>query len=68
MNLQNYLRNLKPSERIDFAEKCGTTVAYLYQVAGKHRMPGAGLCRRIEAESQGEVLKEILRPDYFASG
>lgn len=35
--LAEYLRGATPSERIETAELAGTSVNYLYQLAGSHR-------------------------------
>lgn len=66
MELRDYLKALKPELRERLAAAAETTVPYLYQLAGGHRMASARLAIRIEDASQGEVTREELRPDIWA--
>ncbi|MDH4228956.1 MAG: helix-turn-helix domain-containing protein [Nitrospirota bacterium] len=54
-----------PRERDRLARECGTTVGYLYQVAGGHRRVGVSLALRLERATSGAVCRCNLRPDLF---
>lgn len=62
-----YLRTLDPESRIEFAERCSTSVGYLYKAisVAAHREVrlGGDLVVAIERESGGFVRCEDLRPD-----
>lgn len=63
MDLKSYLKELNQPDRIDFAERCGTTPAALRNVAYGQRKASAGMCINIERESKGAIRCESLRPD-----
>ena len=65
MNMKQFLNQASPDGREVLAMTIGTTVAYLYQIAGGHSRPGALLCRQIETATHGLVTAEELRPDIF---
>ena len=65
MELRDYLKILDPAAREALAAASATTLGYLYQLAGGHRLPSAHLCNRLEAASDGQVTREELRPDLF---
>lgn len=65
MKLDAYLRSISPSARKRFAIKAGTTVGYLYQIAGGHRVVGAKLALDIEQACGGQVSRNKLRPDLY---
>jgi DNA-binding transcriptional regulator YdaS (Cro superfamily) len=65
MKLREYLKTLTPEQRMDYATRCGTTDAYLFQLAGEHRQPSAQLSRKLAEESGFSVLPQDLRPDIF---
>lgn len=67
MELSDYLKTLEPKDRESFAAKAGTTVDYLYQIAGGHRSAGPKLANRLEKASKGAVERIRLRPDVFGS-
>lgn len=72
MNLKQWLNKASESERDAVAEKAGTTVAYLWQIAGSHREAGAKLARRISSATEivtpdRVVTAADLRPDIFGS-
>lgn len=48
-----------------FAKKAGTTVAYLRQLAGKHRKASAELAIALETASDCQITRSELRPDYW---
>ena len=68
MKLAEYIRITARRERQRVAQSCGTTVGYLYQIAGGHRQPGVPLSLRIEAATRGHVCRCTLRPDVFPPG
>jgi len=63
MDLTEYLKSLTPKARNSFADRCGTTVGQLRQVAGGYRRAGESLAINIERESGRQVTCEDLRPD-----
>ncbi len=65
MKLADYIRITTRRERLRVARCCGTTVAYLYQIAGGHRRPGVPLSLRLEEATRGGVCRCTLRPDVF---
>ena len=71
MNLRDWLNQAKPEERQALAEKVGTTVPYLWQLAGKHRKGSATLIVAIaraskEVTPDREMTPAALRPEIFA--
>jgi len=65
MRLAQYMRAGGPGGRERLARASGTTVGYLYQIAGGHRRAGAPLALRLEAATGGAVCRCRLRPDLF---
>lgn len=65
MNLRDYIKSLGPERREDYALRSGTTVAYLFQLAGGHSKPSGQLARRLATESGFLVSTQELRPDIF---
>lgn len=66
MRLNEYLKSLaRQSEGAceEFAEKCGTTIGQLRNVARGHRRAGESLAINIERETAGKIRCEDLRPD-----
>lgn len=58
--LLRFLRSMTKEQREAFAEKCGTTVVYLYQLAGHAEPnPQLQLAVRIVKES-GRVHKKLM--------
>ena len=51
MNMTEFLRAASKRERAEVAERCGTTVRYLWQLAGWHRNAVVRLAARIEAHA-----------------
>lgn len=68
MDLQTYIRGLDPEAREAFAAKAGTTVMYLYQLAGGHRTPSDTLARSLHLASKGAVSLHSLRPQTWPPG
>lgn len=65
MFLDHYMRITTRRERERLARDCGTTVAYLYQLAGGHRRASAALALKLERASAGVICRCDLRPDLF---
>lgn len=55
MDLLTYISD--PAKRAELAVACGTSPAYLYQLATGRRRPKARLAERIEEATSGEVCK-----------
>lgn len=54
MNIRDWFKSTDDIERAQVAEAAGTTVAYLQQLAGFHRLPSRSLAKRLE-----KATKEI---------
>ena len=67
MEIKKYLETLNPAEKQQFAVDCGTSIAYLSQLAHGHRMAGAKAIAAIERASGGVVTYRDLRPDLYPS-
>ena len=79
MNMTEFLRAASKRERAEVAERCDTTVPYLYQLAGRHRNAGVPLAARIEAHTadlasrtQGRLREVpgrtlVLHPEQYKS-
>lgn len=62
MNLRNYLLSLSKAERAGFAERCGTSFAYLQQIGYGHRTCTPDIAINLERESKGVLRCEALYP------
>lgn len=65
MDCRAFLKTTPPEERIRVAERAGTTVAYLKQIAGGHSRPSADLAVRLELASGRRMTREELLPEFF---
>lgn len=65
MTLAEYMKTLSPEQKESYAQRCGTTVAYLFQLSGGHSKASGPLARTLGAQSGGLVQLEALRPDIF---
>lgn len=54
----SYYSSLSAGEKTEFAERLGTSVAYLSQLANGHRNPGGKILRLIYSASGGQVSAE----------
>lgn len=63
MDLKTFLKSMSLTERVGFADKCGTTYPHLRNVAYGLRKAAEKLSIAIERESGGLVRCEELRPD-----
>lgn len=68
MDMRTFLQTSTASERELLAKAVGTTVAYLYQIAGGHRDPSPTLAIQIHRAKDGLVSCHGLRPDIFPEG
>lgn len=55
MRFYNFYRSLSKDGKVDFADRVGTSYAYLSQLATGHRRPGWEMARAIIAASEGLV-------------
>ena len=60
MNLKKYLMALSPTERSEFARRCGTTIGHLSNVMNGHKPCSPELAVAIERESGGDIRGEGL--------
>lgn len=71
MTVKEFLQktHFDKAERTRVVRLAGTTVAYLYQLAGGHRTAGAKLAQRLEAATAkcryGKIHKSDVRPDLW---
>lgn len=65
MTLKDYLAGLDPAAKRKFAARAKTTVPYLAQLSGGHRMPGHELAKRLVAASDNKISLASLRPDIW---
>lgn len=65
-SLKQYWQSMSPDERDAVAEQAETTTAYLRQVLACGRRCGASLAKSIEMATNGQVSRQMLRPDIFA--
>lgn len=63
MQLLDYINGHAPAEQEAFADECGTSLAYLRQVAYGNRLCREKLASKIEQASGGVVTRQVLRPD-----
>jgi DNA-binding transcriptional regulator YdaS (Cro superfamily) len=61
--LLSYINGLPDGERVSFASRCQTTLAYLRKACSINQKLSEILCLRIGIESNGCVPPEKLRPD-----
>ncbi len=60
---KKFLMAMPIPDREDFAKRCGTSYAFLRNIAYGTRIPGEKLCVAIWRESGGVVNRQMLRPD-----
>lgn len=68
MDMRKWIQVTTPDERRDVAEAAGTTVGYLYNIAGRSRRPSSDLAMRLEKATEhmrGRRLKKesLLWPE-----
>ncbi len=62
-HLREWLAATPATERTSVAQKAGTTVGHLWQLAGGHRKASADLAERLQDASSGAITIAGLRPD-----
>ena len=65
MKLNDWLRQATAEQRAACAVSAGTSVARLYQIAGKHSPASARACQLIAKGTAFLVLPHDIRDDYF---
>jgi len=63
MTLLEHIRSLEPAQLDSLAERSGTSVGNLKQIAYGYRLAGPGLAINLDRESGRAVTCEELRPD-----
>lgn len=67
MNLEEYLASLPKSEWDAFAKRAKTTVKYLWQLKGGHRVPAPASCHKYVEASNGAVTLAELHPEVWGN-
>lgn len=65
MEVKEWLKRHLEKERKALALQVGTSVNYLYQLAGGHRQASPELAKKIEEATEGAITKQELRPDIW---
>lgn len=65
--LRDWLGQTPNPKRQEVADTAGTSVAYLWQLAGGHRKASLEMAKRLQDASAGALTIEGLRPDIFGS-
>lgn len=65
MLFRDHYTRLTPDQKRQLAERLGTSVPYLSQIAHGHRRAGPRLLLQIERATAGAVRAEDLRPDLY---
>lgn len=63
ISFQCWLKGATEEERIKVANDSGTTVAYLWQLAGKHRKPSISLAAKLNNALNEQVDIGSLLPE-----
>ncbi|EHM39303.1 MULTISPECIES: YdaS family helix-turn-helix protein [Enterobacterales] len=63
--MHEYWDGLTPTQRVELAERVGSSAGYLRLVFKGHKKAGFLLARRLEEETHGGVSKTELRPDIY---
>lgn len=66
MTFAEFIRSINKDQRKALAQRCGTTEAYFYQIAGGHRKPSAMLAKKIAKEANLDPA--VLLPEIFGDG
>jgi hypothetical protein len=64
MNMLTYLKKMTRTERAEFAERCGTSLGHLQNVAYGYKPCKPELAMAIEEESNHAVCVESVAPEY----
>lgn len=65
-HLREWLAQTPADERERVAQKAGTSVGHLWQLAGGHRKASAELAERLQDSSDGKISIAGLRPDLVS--
>lgn len=66
MDIKTFLKTAKPEEAERVARDAGTSLAYLRQLAGRHRNCSKHLAMRLEQASKGRITAiGALFPEKF---
>lgn len=63
-NFKGFFSSLDPEQKRELAEKAGTSVAYLSQLANGHRRAGADAIVRL-CRADSRITFEMLRPEML---
>lgn len=66
-SLAHFMNQASPEQRRCLARSCGTSVPYLYQLAGGHRTPSLKMARKIQDQTQGKVQVSSFFSDSSAN-
>lgn len=61
-----YLSSLSAKQKLDLAERIGTRVIYLVQIAGGHSDPSARFARKLSEATKGACPLWELCPDLWS--
>lgn len=64
MDMKSLLNELSDTERESLAVSAGTSVGYLWQIAGGHKKPGNKLCEKL-VDAEPRLTFAELRPDLW---
>jgi DNA-binding transcriptional regulator YdaS (Cro superfamily) len=67
MDIKSYIEPMTADEKLEFADKAKTSVAYISQLIHGHRKAGLKTAHAIELASGGAVTRFDLRPDIFGA-
>lgn len=62
--LGTYLKKLTSTEKVAFAERCGTSVGFIRKAIYQGKDLNPKVCVAVERESMGEVTRKMLRDDW----
>lgn len=65
MDIRNWMKATPPEARVEICKSIGTTMDYLWQIAGRHSRPGAKFAVAFEKATNGSVMRHELRPDLW---
>ncbi|NVZ22662.1 transcriptional regulator [Pseudomonas costantinii] len=63
--MHEWLKTAATSERNRVATLAGTSVGYLYQIAGGHRRASLELSKKLQIATGGDLSMSGLRPDLY---
>lgn len=63
---QAFWRGLNAKDKVAFAKRCGTNVAYMKQISGGHSKPSAKLAKTIDEQSEGKAPRVEFCPEVFS--